>query len=452
MRLKLKIGDLNKALDVVSIVTPKALSSQTGGGYLFKVVRTETGDLRCHIYSRDTTEIARATITPIEADFDPAADGTPSSEGSFIAPVVCMGQMSYLRPEATIEFTSEAKAQGKGTAFFLSSTVSTGAQQSYPTFDPRSIGTVDADYEAARAATANPTTFPAGMFRDAVGMSKKFLLDAREKDTAKDHLKTLQVFDGSNEVWAKGNGTMFASNGTTNFYFYSPAFENNGVAIHGSHLDRFVNFLGRCTGNVRLFHGKNMSFIEKTPGDGVEAIFAWTHHTKTHPKYAYYALKQDTYVLRVDKMDFLKALYFSRSALDKRDKVSLCYEQDGAEHRSLFISLPDSPHQSKSDPIVTSCTEEGLRAEDRDFKFNVNINQFIELIDGVKGGDVFLHVAPLFVEGRKPGALLRTVDEFWMTGDGKIVGGVPVKDADGTEKPPEGGFKCRVTRFMPSKD
>lgn len=456
MRLQLKIADLLKALSVVSIVTPKALSSQSGGGYLFRAVRMADGALQCHIYSRDSSEIVRATITPMEVDFDPAPDGTVVDSGSFIAPVVCMSQMSYLKPEATIEFTSEVKAQAKGAAYVLSYQVSTGAHQSFPTFDPKNIGTVDADYEAVKAATPNPTTFPVGMFRDAIGMSKGFLSDPKASKGDEEHLKTLQVFDGTQEAWAKGNGTLFASNGVTNFYFYSPAFENNGVAIHGSHLDRFVSFLGKCTGSVRLLHSKNMSFIEQTSVDGVGAIFAWARHDKVHPKYGYYALKRDTYILRVKKDDFLQALYLNRLRLEgKRDKVSLAYlcADDLATHRSLFVQIPDGDPKDKSDPIVTICTDPDLRAEDRDFKYNVNVNQLIALITDVKGYDVFLHVAPMEVEGRKPGALFRTIDEFWMTGDGKVLPGVALKDESGNEKAPEGGgFKCRVTRFMPSKD
>jgi hypothetical protein len=44
--------------------------------------------------------------------------------------------------------------------------------------------------------------------------------------------------------------------------------------------------------------------------------------------------------------------------------------------------------------------------------------------------------------------MFRTVDEFWLDGEGKVVGGSGVEEG----KEPEGAFRCKVTRFMPDKN
>jgi hypothetical protein len=59
-----------------------------------------------------------------------------------------------------------------------------------------------------------------------------------------------------------------------------------------------------------------------------------------------------------------------------------------------------------------------------------------------------MRVTILPADERRPKdtAMLRTIDEFLIDTDGKVIGG------SGVETQPENTFRCRVTRYMPSKE
>jgi hypothetical protein len=87
-------------------------------------------------------------------------------------------------------------------------------------------------------------------------------------------------------------------------------------------------------------------------------------------------------------------------------------------------------------------------SEEQEITFNVNIDRLIDLIDGVKGMDVQLRIAVIKADDKSPKerAMFRTIDEFLMDDNGKVVGDITA------ENRPEGSHECRVTRYMPSKD
>jgi hypothetical protein len=433
MRFKLKAADLIRALNIVGNVTPSPVTTQGGAGYLFKAYLKD-GLPRCHVYSRDQTEVARADIKLLELD----------GEGSFIAPPMLLAGIQYI-PDDEIDF--DVKTEGPDYAVQFKST--SEAHKEMMSFDPRFISPIDDDFEAA----GQKKTFAAGILREAISLSKKFIADA--KDTrAEDHLKTVQIFDETNEAWAKGNGNMYATNGTKAFWFYSEAFKNDGVAIHGAHLDRLGAFLSKCEGPVEIRHGKHMMFaaneIKNKEGNVEgEQVFGWAFHSKTHSKYSYLPLKHDQYVFRMAKVTLMNALNFTRSGLEtNRDKIHIQYK---ASEKKLYFTASDGGSKTGAFPVPV----EVQLAEEKDFQYNLNITQLIELIGDLKGHEVLFRVLTVPPDDRRPkgAAMFRTIDEFWMNNEGKVIGGSSTeKDEAGNEKRPEGGSKCRVTRFMPSKD
>lgn len=438
MKFSTKAADLLRALDIVSGVTPKAITPQGGAGYLFKTYRDSEGNPRCHVYSRDSNEVARGDLQLLDLE----------GEGVFISPLRFLDGVKYLADDV-ISF--ETKAEGD--AFTVSYTSSSGASQESASFDPKLITPIDRDFETA--SQSQPKVFPVGILRDAIGLSKRFLVDAKDNRTDGEHLKTLQIFDSSNEAWAKGDGTMFATNGIKAFFYYCEAFQSNGLAVHSAHLDRLVTFLSKCRGKVEIRLGERMAFavhaIHGSDGKMAgEQIFGWAYHSKMHPKYGYYALKSDQFVLRLPKAATLNALNYTRTTLDaNKDKIRMQFSSD---KREVNFSVQDGHKKAGSFPVPVI---DAQLAEAKDFACNVNIDHLIELVDGVKGNEVLLRIFALAPDDRRPkgAALIRTIDEFWMDSDGKVIGGSSTeKDTQGNEKRPEGGIKCRVTRFMPSKD
>lgn len=445
MRFKLKAADLIQALKTVSNVTPKPITPQGGVGYLFKTYRDTEGLPRCFVYSRDQSEVARADIALLELD----------GEGAFIAPLKLTDGIQYI-PDYEIDF--DVKADGdthsvKYRATSPESSSSRPAVREATSFDPRLISPIDKDFEAA----TQKKTFASGILREALGLSKKFIADAKET-RGEDHLQTVQIFDLSNELWAKGNGTMFSTNGTKAFYFYSEAFEDKGMAIHAQHIDRLTSFLGKCEGNVEFRSGDRMMFAaqdimgkakDAAPVKLGEQVFGWAYHTKTHSKWSYYPLKLDKYILRMSKLTLVNAINYTRTALEpNRDKIRIHYN---AEKKEMNFSVSDTTTKTDSFAVPVEVD----LADDADFDYSLNIVQLLELIEGVKGYDVQFRVSPVPKDERRPkgAAIFRTIDEFWMDANGKVIGGVSSeKDEAGNEKRPDGGFKCRVTRFMPSKD
>lgn len=413
IRFKAQAKDLHDALSVVSIVAPRPITPQGGSGFLF-VVRGE----RCYLYSRDALRVARAdfAIEPLEG------------EGAFIYPAENVGLLERAG-DGAITFTASSEGETHRVSFLADS----GAKDSRSTYDPRLMSTCDKDVEAA----TDERTFSVGILREALRQARPFLAGDADK-RAEDHFKTLQVFDGSNPSWAKGNGTLFAANGVTAFFFQSEAFTDKGLAIHGSHLGSVTSFLGRCSGQVSIRRGANMTFATDERGN----VLGWTHHDKTHTRYSYYALSNDQFAFDVPVTATVSALKYMQSGLGtKRDKIKVSFE--AADPKFVFSAI-EGNSETASFPVPV-IPHEGSKAED--MSFFVNINHLIALLADSKGDRTMLRVAVLAKNDKRPkdSAMIRAIDTFLMDKDGKIVPG-------SEDSKPEGTFACRVTRFVPSKD
>ena len=151
---------------------------------------------------------------------------------------------------------------------------------------------------------------------------------------------------------------------------------------------------------------------------------------------------RDKTVLVIDKVQLLNSLKYTRSELEKsRDKIKIQFN-----HERRIIQFGVSEGTSKTDSLPVQVKPKQVDGKDwieaRDWSFNINIDHMIDLVDKVKNNEVELHV--LIVppgEGRpKEIAMFRTIDDFRLDVSGK-----PVFETEDT-------YKCRVTRFMPSKE
>ncbi len=414
MKFQVNAADLNDALDVVSIVTPRPPTPQGKPCYLF-IVRGEN----CYVYSRDSLTVSRAVFPIINSDGD----------GSFIYPAEHVAGFRYLQDEV-LEFETFVN----GDTHVVKYTSRSGAESERTSYDPRLLSDCDKDIEES----VNERSFPVALLRESISLAKPFLAKAND-GKVDDHYKTLQIFDASNEAWAKGDGSLYAADGVQAFYFQCDAFKGKPLAVHTHSLASVVSFLSKAEGEVTVKTGQKMTFVTDSKG----RVLGWQHHTKTHQKYSYYALKNDKFVFDLPVRALVNAAKFTATELDeKRDKIRLSYN---AAQNEMTFTVIEGNVKFKAFPVPI-VPKEGSASED--FSFAVNLYHFIELMESAKGDRLEFRVTVIPADERRPKAqgMLRTIDEFLLDKDGKVAGG------SGVETQPENTYRCRVTRFVSSKD
>jgi hypothetical protein len=416
IHFKLDANDLNAALDVVSIVTPFPLDGKAGSGYLF-VIRGN----RCSLYSRDMQHVVKAELPIRDVE----------GEGAFIYPNEFAGAFKFFEGDY-VDFDVDCNEAG---VYSVKYSTGSGASAERTAIDPNQTKTCDADLLSAK----DERSYPVAVLREGFAQMYPFLAGTKDQKS-EDHFKTLQLFDNSKEEWAKGASTLYAANSVQAGYFESDAFEGlKGFAVHGQHLSQLGSFLAKATGVVTFKNGQNMTFVEDESGKA----FGWTHHTKMHSKYSYYSFKADKYVLAVPRSEMLNALKYTRSEMDaKRDKIKLSWSNSD---KTLRFEVVESNSKARSFPVTCAVVE----TQPEDFALNVNIDHLISLFSGVKGNEAVFRVALLPADPAHPKGrgMFRTIDEFFLDAAGKVV----IADT-AADKKPEGTFRCKVTRFMPSKE
>lgn len=420
MKIRLSVTALNEAFDVISIVPPKPVTQEDGAGFLITV----RGG-KCFIYSRDAIHQAR-----VEVAFDP--DG--SEEGSFIFPADKVAALRFL--DGWIQLESGVTDD----RHWIHYETEGGAKQDLTTFDARMMQSIDSAFEK----TTPAGTFPAALLRDAMNTTKGYL--AKAASSADDHFKTLQLFDQSQEAWKKGDGHFLAADSIRACFYYCSELKEKGLSLHGQHLPFLTSFLSRSEGDVTVRQGDGLTFVVNSKNQ----ILGWAHAVKQHPKFNYYPPSRDTFVLKVPRDLLLKALRYVRAGLDsKKDKIRVQYTFSDL---SLRFLASESAGKTTSMPVGVKPISEGeggggASSDNADFAFNVSLNQFIELFDGMRTHDPDLRVAIIpEAPGRKASALFRTIESFWLDEHGKPL--IAPQDAGENGK----AFQCQVTRFMPSRE
>lgn len=425
IKFSVKASDLNAALDIVSIVSPRPFDKQGTAGYLF-VIR----GLKGYVYSRDAQHVSRSEFVLSDVE----------GEGAFIYPASYINAFrAFGEHEITFSVTD-------GETFSVAYSCANGAKSEKSSYDPKFMQSCDKDLDGA----SDERTFPAAILREALSLSKAFTSDA--KDTrAEEKQKTVQIFDKNFEAddpknpgqkhkpYEKGDGYLQASNGTQLFSFYSDAFVGKSLAIHSQHLPLLQSFLAKCQGDVTLSTGANMTFARDNTG----RVLGWTHHAAVLPKFASYALSSDQLVMWVDRSSVLHALkYVADEMDDRREKIKFIFD---AASSSLQFQIAEGNSKTVGWPVPVRLKEDETK-EKRDVQLNVNIAHFKDLFDGAKSNEIMLRLTVVPPNDKRPkeSGMFRTIDEFILDATGKIVGG------SGVEKKPEGSFVCKVTRFTPS--
>ncbi len=412
MKLKLQAVDLRQALEIVSLVTPKPVTSQGGEGYLFEV----RGD-KCTISSRDMSRFARSEVSVT------AVEG----EGFFVYPADRAGSVKYMDGWIEIETGNEEDSH------WIKYTTEGGASAERASFNPALLQAGNDDGEEIVE-----HEYPAAVLKEALTLARPFMIKPNDTQVGEDreHLKSVRIFDSSQKEWAKGDGCLFAAEDPTAFFFHCDAFKGKGLSVHGAHLPCLIAFLSKCEGDVIVRSGETVSSVTNSKGD----VLGWSKCVKQHTSYVYYPFKVDRYVLRSNKEILLKALRQIREEYDvKKDKARLIYSH---KDRALRFQESSKSGKSSSFPVpVQIVSDEKSLADSSDFSANVSVLHFLGLVEALKGHEVELRVALVEREG-KTTLLFRVVEEFWMTPQGKLV--IP---SEGEES-----YGCKVTRFMPSKD
>jgi len=405
MKIEFNMSELVVALDMVSIVTPRAATASGAAGYLF-VVRGN----KCHLYSRDSSCVAMSHFPLLSADGD----------GQFVYPAEYIGALKFL---ASTSDTCKIEASIEEEKHIVRYEASAGAKAERGSFDPQLLVTCDQDLAEA----TGTQVFKSGILREAISQAKPFLASKEAQDEA---FRGLQVLDATKPEYAKGNGCLYVSDGTRAFYFQSGHLVDKNLEIHGQHLGQLTSFLNK-TDIVTLKKGNHFTFAEDAKGN----VFGWPRHAKGHAKFGYYPLKTDNFVFRVPKVRLANSLGHARSELDtKEDKIKISFEP---ERKTLSFGVVAGTAKVEGIPVVVDV----VQGEPKSWSFGVNINHLLELVSAVKGNEIELRVRIIEAgEGRRNDlAMFRTIDKFLLDESGRVT----------TE--PEGAVECQVTRFMPSK-
>jgi hypothetical protein len=372
-------------------------------------------DGMCHIYSRDGQRVTHVAIEATNAD----------GPVDLILPASTASMFQHIRA-ATVTFTSEVD----GDRYVVKFLSEHGDDYEGSSTNPKLLATCDDEFAKA---TGTSVTIPTGVLRLAFSTVKSYLPGSA--DRAEDFYHTVQSFDGSKPEWMKGDGIMFAANQIRASYFECPILKGKHIAVFDEHLSYVISFLSKCEGDVEIRRSDNMLFF-KAGG----RILGIVHNVKQHQRFSYYSLEKDAYVFKVEKDSILNSLLYMRAALaDKgRDKIRFTYEHDKGDRGQFTFSMSESSSRSKKAPV--DIKEREFR-EPKNFTVGVNINHLIELFQPTVCNVLEFRVC-LVPSGGKEGALLRTIDTFYVDQMGKVA-------QDNTQ---DGVVECKVTRFMPSKD
>lgn len=430
MEFSLSSDDLNAALSVASIVSPKSVTNSGESGYLFEVRKGE-----CTIHSQESQRKVRVTI---EAD-------THEGEGSFVLPVEKASALKLLEGRVTF------KAWKENDSSWVKYTEYQGLEDEFLSIDPLLIKPFEVD--------ANPgAVFSASLLRESLSLLKGYIAgsgstpDNRGPD---DPFKVIQLFDGSSDAVAGSNGYLFAADRVRAAYFHCKAFEGKAFSIHSVQISPLLQFLSRCDGLVTIQTGASETVIfDGVVEDGQplpKRMFAWARHAKQHERFAYYDPSNETFVLQTPKDLLVKTLKKIRAATEasdsKWDRVRLHYTHADKTLRFLVNVERRKNRIGGKEGLAIGVVPKkgddgsGSKGMTEDFAATVNINHLIDIVDPMKSNDVTLRVSLANSrDGGEPKALFRTIEAFYLSDAGKVV-----------IEPGEKSHQCTVTRFIPSR-
>src|SRR6185369_2602520 len=143
----------------------------------------------------------------------------------------------------------------EGGRYWTNYRTESGAKANRSTYNPQVFNTMD----AALSESASEHMFPTILLKEGIAVTSGYM--SQNQPDTDSPLATLQIFDESNQDWAKGDGTMFATAGHRACYFHSPALKGKGLSVHSKHVSHLASFLSKCQSQVKVKVGKTMTFV-----------------------------------------------------------------------------------------------------------------------------------------------------------------------------------------------
>lgn len=263
--------------------------------------------------------------------------------------------------------------------------------------------------------TQSVATYRAAVLRDA-------LLTVVPLVARKDQLGDVRL--GDTPIGGAGStvGVLFATGGGVTVHFECNDFGGKPLHIERDHVGGLTTFLSKCRGEVEVRGNADTMFAI------VEGrVFAWPRRECVDVPGGLYPSSCDRIALSVPKnhvLDILKLAKFKIVRL-------VC---DAGNHN---ISFQSDHGVQLGEPIAVRI--HGDAPEAREHTVTVSGAQLRLLLRDCRGVDAEMHVPRL-------GGTLSTIDEFWLSSTGKVIGG-PGATLDTSFGDV---FRCRITRSCAS--
>lgn len=408
-------ADLHRALALVSIVKPQATTG--AGGFLFSV-RGET----CAVYARDNLKHEARSSFKIT---------NVVGEGVFMFPA------DSLKAVLGINKSLSFKATENNGVFKVRYTFGSSGSADKVSFDPREMHNFEKDIQNAQD-SIQPKKFSSNVLRFALGLSKSFL-PKKDDPVGHDFYKTIKIFgDADAELAKKANGYMISSNEKEICYFHcTPAFLDRDLTISLTHLSLVESFLDRSDGQVDIYTMDNKSYLLNSQGD----VLGWPKNVSEYTKFQYYS-KTDEVVTIVSSESITEQLRFLRNEMpNDKHKIRMHFDPSDT---SLSFSSADEKLVLTTDPVSTEPVEIKVTAP---FITNVDVDNMLHIFEGIRGDRVEFRVKIIPASDKRPKDqyMFRTIDSFFLSNEGQVVGGIGAK-IEGE------AHECKVTRFTPGMD
>jgi hypothetical protein len=428
---------IRNALEIVKTTPPGGVTPDGQAGYLFvvgkRVDKKEDGTpgprdgqdvCWVHAQSQGNTQASRGEF-PIQE---------VTGEGVFSYPSVNIDSFKFARGEVWFNTRND----NENSAYTVKWGYGAGAGVEKPAIDPRLFTSMDKRLNEA----TDHRTYKTAFLKEALKAGKSFMAT----DTnAKDEYKIVNLYDASSKG---GDGTMHSTDGTQKFYFQCDAFKGGGLQIHSDHIALLESFLSKCGPEVVIATGTNMTYAMSPDRT---RVVGWGKHTKPPLEYRSLPKSWDKVTLVVrEKEKLLAQLLYVKSDLAKGyDKMKVEFSQK--EKCIRFRTIPPAGKLTSLpiDVDITDFTlsEEWKCSDGPGFIADVNVDKFHDLFKDVKAELVEFRMFPLEEHnGPKGMAGFRTIDDFTLDSEGKLIGG-----SGAIPDPANGVFQCKVMRFMPSK-
>jgi len=400
MKIKFTTSALQSALALAGVVPPKSAIPTQPAAYLFMPTGSGTG---VQIHSRDGLQEARAEV-PCEAeDFD----------APFLFAATYADALSFSGEYVTFETKEE-----QGTTL-LGYVGERGNRSDRPLLDAALVLPITTPLDD------DAQVFNVSTLLDALNQAKAFLPKLNDP-TVEEPYKTVMLVDSASTGKKIGTGHLYVSDSYRAFYCHTPDFEGKAFNLHGTYLPTVTSFLAKL-GDSTV---KVLSTPRKLWLMGSTAVLAVPGATKVHERVTLYT--KDTVTLQVPRELLVAALKYLRGDMEsKLVKVKVLYEPDPGT--LAFVAVNGST-KSQSFPVPAKI-KEGTEASTDSKTFQVNIDHLLSLVASCRGQVVEVRFNYQSRDGQDM-VLLRTVDEYHLSEEGKVVA--------------TGGALCKATRYVGS--